>query len=334
MNSDLHFLIQSHVPQAVSYYNSNLGILDKTIRIAGYPHGVVEEILTGVYAKAEREEIPVQIIHNCLDNSVQGIILPEQSAGVCGTDVYDPEEHSMLALSQPIAFSDILKTLNTAREMYLKAREIHDEQEKVYISNMNFEAADRLTEETIHLLLDGKNTVRSGKGTDRFFGAATVNGNINYIPEVTRDIPKRYLIKGRPGTGKSTFLKKIAAAAISRGFDVEVYHCSLAPSSLDMVAVRELGFCLFDSTAPHEYFPSRPNDEIIDIYQKCVTPGTDEKYQKELDALQTDYKKMLQEAASCLQDVKKACDRFEEALPAVSKADIEDLKQQLLQELF
>lgn len=73
---------------------------------------------------------------------------------------------------------------------------------------MDFDAADRLTKETIHMLFDGKGLDSPGTEVHRFFGAATVDGNVNYIPEVTKDIPKRYLIKGRPGTGKSTFLKK------------------------------------------------------------------------------------------------------------------------------
>lgn len=334
MNSSLHFLIQSNVPRAVSYYQSNFGPLDKTIRMSGYPHRVLEEILTGVYQQAQQEGTPVQIIHNCLDNSVQGIILPALSAGVCGIDVYDSEEHSLLALSQPTAFSAILKNLEAARETYVKARAIHDEQEKVYISNMNFEAADSLTKETIHLLLNGKESNHEGRATNRFFGAATVNGNINYIPEVTRGIAKRYFIKGRPGTGKSTFLKRIAQEALARGFDTEIYHCSLDPDSLDLVAIRELNICLFDSTAPHEYFPTLPEDEIIDIYQKCVTPGTDEKYREELDSLQTVYREMLQNAAVYLQNMKKALDQFNETLPSLSEADISSLTEQLIQELF
>ena len=50
-------------------------------------------------------------------------------------------------------------------------------------------------------------------------------------------------------------MKRIAAAAQENGFDVEFYRCSLDPNSCDMVLIRELGFCVFDSTAPHEYFP-------------------------------------------------------------------------------
>ncbi len=334
MNDSLHFLIQSNVPQAVSYYKSNFGTLENTVRMSGYPHPVLEEILTGVYHRAQQEEIPAQVIHNCLDNTVQGIIFPDRSAGVWGIDIYDPDELSILTATRQEALTSVLENWELARKTYQRAREIHDEQEKVYIGCMNFEAADILTDETIHMLLDGKKSGHSGKGTDRFFGAATVNGSINYIPEVTRGIPKRYFIKGRPGTGKSTFLKKIARAAIERGFDTEIYHCSLDANSLDLVAVRELNFCLFDSTAPHEYFPTLPGDEIIDIYQKCVTPGTDEKYQDELNNLQTAYKEMLLNAAVYLRNVKNACDRFDETLPSISKMDIDDITQQLIKKLL
>lgn len=48
--------------------------------------------------------------------------------------------------------------------------------------------------------------------------------------------------------------------------------------SLDMVLLRELDIVIFDSTAPHEYFPDRDNDEVVDMYEITVTPGTDEKY--------------------------------------------------------
>ena len=47
-----------------------------------------------------------------------------------------------------------------------------------------------------------------------------------------------------------------------------------------MVIVRELGFAIFDSTSPHEYYPDStwPADEIVDMYERCITPGTDEQH--------------------------------------------------------
>ncbi len=274
------------------------------------------------------------MIHHCLDNSIQGVILPECSAGVYGFDVYDEKEPNILAVSGYETLASVRENLETARKLFSEARLIHDEQEKIYIGNMDFEAANRLTEEMVQMLFAGKRPEKDGSEVHRFFGAATVTGNVNYIPEVTQDIPKRYLVKGRPGTGKSTFLKKIAQAAKQAGCHVEIYHCSLDPKSLDLVAVRELGFCLFDSTPPHEYFPSRPGDEIIDIYQTCVTPGTDEKYQMQLQELQTDYKNRISAASVYLKEIKKASDAFDASLPETDEAALKRVINTVLHTLF
>lgn len=334
MNSTIHLFAISNVPRHVSFYGSNYARLDRCVRLSGYPHAVLEKIISGVYSRAQEENTPAEIVHHCLDNTMQGIIFPQRSCGVFGFDTYDPDELNYLSNARDGAIASIKENINRAREIFTNARALHDEQEKIYIAHMDFDAADRLTKETIHMLFDGKGLDSPGTEVHRFFGAATVDGNVNYIPEVTKDIPKRYLIKGRPGTGKSTFLKKIAQTAVSRGFRTEIYHCSLDPDSLDLVAVRELGFCLFDSTAPHEYFPERPEDEIIDIYKTCVTPGTDEKYQAELDRSQKAYKEMIASGVSFLKKAKEESDRYDAALPAIDEAVLKQVVQGILQRLF
>lgn len=334
MNSAVHLFAISNVPRHVSYYESNFAPLERCVRLSGYPHCVLEKIISAVYRRAQEENTPAEIVHHCLDNTMQGIILPERSCGVFGFDVYDPEEINYLSDTKDGAIASINENLGRAREIFTKARVFHDEQEKIYIAHMDFNAADRLTKETIHMLFDGKSLDCPGTEVHRFFGAATVDGNVNYIPEVTRDIPKRYLIKGRPGTGKSTFLKKIAQTAVERGFRTEIYHCSLDPDSLDLVAVRELGFCLFDSTAPHEYFPERPEDEIIDIYKTCVTPGTDEKYQAELSESQAAYKEMIASGVAFLKKAKEESDRFDATLPEIDIDVLKQVTQNVLKKLF
>lgn len=334
MNPTYHYLIQSNVPRPVSYYESNFGPLSTKLRLSGYPHTALEKIITLLWQKAQQKDTPVEIIHNCLDNSIEGLILPEYSAGVFGFDVCDQEERNVLADIGCGETERYLEHTEAARKTLLKARLLHDEQEAVYSRHMDFGAANRLAEETIRTLLEGKSQDQPGREIHRFFGAATVSGNLSYIPELTQDISRRYFIKGRPGTGKSTFLKKVAAAAKQRGFCVEVYHCSLDPHSLDMVVVRDLNFCIFDSTPPHEYFPVRPGDEIIDVYAACVTPGTDEAYEEELNKLQAGYKCLVAEAVVSLQEAKKALNSFDELLPPIPDDVLEQTARDLLGRLF
>lgn len=334
MNSVIHFLVNSSGPQPVSYFDSNFRPLERVVRINGYPHGVLQELLAAVCRRAEQEGTSFQVIHHCLDNSMQGVILPERSAGIYGFDAYDPDEPSLLAALGSEPLKSVQENISAARETFRQARAFHDRQETIYLKHMDFDKANLITEQTIARLLGEKSAEGPGAETHRFFGAATADGNLDYIPEVTADLPRRYFVKGRPGTGKSTFLKKIAAAARERGFAVETYHCSLDPKSLDLIAVRELGFCLMDSTAPHEYFPSRDGDEIIDLYRECVVPGTDEAYAQELGELQKSYKSLVAKAIDFLKQAKASGDRFEASLPQLEQGAVDAARATAMAKLF
>ncbi|MBR5372139.1 MAG: hypothetical protein IK130_07980 [Oscillospiraceae bacterium] len=58
-----------------------------------------------------------------------------------------------------------------------------------------------------------------------------------------------FLLKGGPGTGKSTLMKTVAAAFAEE--PVSVYHCASDPRSLDAVVLEQRGVYIADATAPH-----------------------------------------------------------------------------------
>lgn len=60
-----------------------------------------------------------------------------------------------------------------------------------------------------------------------------------------------HIIKGGPGTGKSSFMRRIGEAAERLGLDVEYVLCSGDPDSLDGVYIPALGSAWVDGTAPH-----------------------------------------------------------------------------------
>lgn len=170
------------------------------------------------------------------------------------------------------------------------AKFIHDEWEKIYIENMDFQLLDNFCNSIIEKLTNEKSTSGSSKIYKRFFATSTVEGVKNHIDSLTESLSKRYFIKGRPGTGKSTFLKKLSRELRNKGFDTEEYYCSLDSDSLDMVVSREQSFCVFDSTNPHEKNPERKTDEILDFYVNAGLSGIDEKYKKELKEISAEYK--------------------------------------------
>lgn len=75
------------------------------------------------------------------------------------------------------------------------------------------------------------------------------------------------IIKGGPGTGKSSFMKRIADEAQRLGFYTERISCSSDPQSLDAVIIPELKFSIADGTAPHTLEPIYPGavEEILNL---------------------------------------------------------------------
>lgn len=183
---------------------------------------------------------------------------------------------------------------------YTEAKKLHDDWEKIYIGNMNFERLESYSAGVIGELIGEKKGGGRGCVYERFFGASVPDGSVNYINNLTEGLGKRYFIKGRPGTGKSTFLKKLAKAAEANGFDIEVYYCSFDKNSLDMVVVPELSFCVFDSTAPHEMFPESERDAVLDFYEESGLSGVDERYAKELEMVAWKYKYRISEGLAHL----------------------------------
>ncbi len=78
---------------------------------------------------------------------------------------------------------------------------------------------------------------------------------------------KHLILKGGPGTGKSTLMRKVAEKAERKGYYVERGFCSADPNSLDVVLVPEINFSICDGTAPHTFDPKMPgvSEHIIDL---------------------------------------------------------------------
>nr|WP_319487596.1 hypothetical protein [uncultured Caproiciproducens sp.] len=293
----LNYFISSNSAKGfVSFFKSNFSRLNTVVRLSGYPSIIASDIVSNICSAARDRGYHAQLIHNCLDNSMEGVIIPEKSAGVINFPLYDEEEYPVAAILNDDDLSQTQSCLIAARRHFSAALSIHDRWEKIYIANMDFNAANRLTALTIEKVMGEKTLAKRGVQVHRYCGAATINGAYDYIDNLTEDLEKRYFIKGRPGTGKSTLLKRIAEYAAAAGFDAEIYHCAFDPDSVDMVILRELNLGLFDSTAPHEYFPSRPDDEVIDLYKAAVADKTDEKFRTEITAIMVDYKAEIAKA--------------------------------------
>ena len=102
-----------------------------------------------------------------------------------------------------------------------------------------------------------------------FAASNTAKGFVYDFEEIFRPCKKILILKGGPGTGKSTLIRAIAAEAVNRDTRVEYFYCSSDTNSLDAVIIGDSDIAVIDGTSPHIIDPKIPGvkEEIINLGQ-------------------------------------------------------------------
>ena len=102
-----------------------------------------------------------------------------------------------------------------------------------------------------------------------FPGNNTPQGFFSYYRYILsqREASRIICIKGGPGTGKSTFMKKIGERFAEMGEDVDFLHCSADEDSLDGIVLKNRRAAIIDGTSPHVTDPLTPGavDRIVNL---------------------------------------------------------------------
>lgn len=101
---------------------------------------------------------------------------------------------------------------------------------------------------------------------DFFLGASTADGFYGCFSQLgPSEGLHLYLLKGGPGCGKSTLMRKLSAQARE---PVQTIHCCSDPHSLDGVIFCHQQAAVLDATAPHTLDPQAPGaaETVINLY--------------------------------------------------------------------
>ncbi|MCL2509092.1 MAG: hypothetical protein FWF05_07950 [Oscillospiraceae bacterium] len=95
---------------------------------------------------------------------------------------------------------------------------------------------------------------------DFYLAANTAKGFYSLFDELYDPFGgwRAYILKGGPGTGKSSMMKAIAAACAKEGLVPERIWCSSDPQSLDALIFHDVKICVADGTPPHTVEPKFP----------------------------------------------------------------------------
>ena len=101
-----------------------------------------------------------------------------------------------------------------------------------------------------------------------FLGESTPGGFKTFFSQqINENGYYTYILKGGPGTGKSTLMKKIALE-FSDVDDIDIYLCSGDPHSFDAVVLKNSKTIVVDGTSPHVFDCSYPG-----VYQSIINLG-------------------------------------------------------------
>lgn len=139
---------------------------------------------------------------------------------------------------------------------------------------------------------------------ERYFAASnTKDGFVSYFDTVfeKKECERVYVIKGGPGVGKSTFMKRLDKLCTDKGCHTELFQCSSDPESLDGIIIKEKKIAVVDGTKPHAIEPelAGAREIIIDLGKAWDTDMLFDK-KEEIETLSDTKKRLYADCYKCL----------------------------------
>lgn len=156
----------------------------------------------------------------------------------------------------------------------------------------------------------------NNRGTTRYVFASsyTNQGFYTFIPELVNSLGKVYILKGAPGSGKSTFIRLLGELMSQQGYDVEFWVSSIDPVTPDGVYIPQLDAAVINGSLPRPIEPKYPGvrDIIINLDEYWDRSMVQEKYEviieqlDRIDKCQQQTISLLKEAGWAKEEISRA----------------------------
>jgi hypothetical protein len=333
----------------ISFYTSALTGMEKIFVLKGAPGTGKSTLLKSIGIAMYDRGFNVEYLHCSEDtDSLDGVIIPEIKVGIidgspphtyepklpgvveelvnlsecCNADLLQQGKTEIVDYNNQMEslFSEVHSRLQAAAQLRAKIREDYHQESAS-------EKLDKLSKELIAEIFQQEPTVRH-----LFASAITPKGRINFLLNITEPWPRRYILKGLPGSGKSDLAGKIADVAIERGLKVDIYHDPVEVERIEAVVVPQLDLAAVVLETDNVIEGFRAEDRVIDLSEYI--------YKDEIEYIcamgpRQRYHDLMQEAADKLAQAKELNDKLEtHYVKAMDFEAVDSLKESILNKIL
>ncbi|MFZ5945933.1 MAG: PRK06851 family protein [Bacillota bacterium] len=297
--------------------------------------------------------------HNCSsdNSSIDGVVIPAlRIALIDGTAPHIVDPKNPGAVDEIIHLGDywnekglrqnkaevmdsnarVGRLFKIAYSSLKEAKVIHDEWESYITESMDFAPVNKITRYVFNEVFAEvePNFSRVAKSRHLFGSAITPQGAVNKLDSILIDVESVYVLRGEPGTGKSTFIKKMHDRAYEMGINTEVYHCPLDPEKIDFLVIPKLKAAFINGTEPLKVDLGRFTTTEID-FDQFLNADVLDKYEREIDYCKERFWEAYNRAIFYISEAKRVHDEMEEYyIPNMDFAAINDKRDEIFQRIL
>jgi Mrp family chromosome partitioning ATPase len=164
----------------------------------------------------------------------------------------------------------------------------------------------------------------------------TSQGFHTFIPELLREIPKIYILKGAPGSGKSTFIRLLGESLSEQGYEVEFWISAADPVSPEGVFIPQLQAAVVNGCLAYPIDPRYPGltGDIIymgDYWDKLLI----ETHRQEIMGLSDEQEQHRHQATAALKSAAVIKETITKQVDAyLDERKMEQLTERLAQQIL
>ena len=249
------------------------------------------------------------------------------------------DETQLIKNKMPIlnTFKNVSRTFQTAYSSTKEAKVIHDEWAGYVTESIDFKTINKIAHQIIEEVFKNTQYQYENYPSSRelFAGAITPIGLVNQWPSILHNCKKIFILRGEPGTGKSTIIQRVVTEAKGYGLYTEVFRSFFDPTKFSGVYIPKLQISIINPF-PNDYILNSVMADTAEInLNKGIITDKLSNYNKEISECQERFWNSINRSINYIAKAKRIHDKLEKYyIPTMNFPKINEVRKKTLQKIL